>query len=86
MIKVKNLRNNSLFKLSKLTSEGHKSFYYINGAIYFFCNKFFRKSKKLYSSKHTYGYIMQKHHSIDIDDHFDFIIAKTLMNASLNEA
>ena len=86
MIKVKNLRNNSLVKLGKLISEGHKSFYYINGAIYFFYNKFFYKSKKLYSSKHTYGYTMQKHHSIDIDDHFDLIIAKTLKNASLNEA
>ncbi len=85
MIKVKNLRNNSLVKLGKLTSEGHKSFYYINGAIYFFAINF-HKSKKLGSLKHTYGYTMQKHHSFDIDDHFDFIIAKTLMNASLNEA
>ena len=86
LIKVKNSRNNSLIKLGKVTSESHKSYFYINGAIYFFCNKFFHKSKKLYSSKRTYGYIMQKHRSIDIDDYFDFIIAKTLMNVSLKEA
>tara|TARA_Y100001980_G_C14522996_1_gene298363 strand:- start:28 stop:714 length:687 start_codon:yes stop_codon:yes gene_type:complete len=85
MLRRKNYRNKSLVKLGEVTKKKPSLYYFINGAIYFFCNKFFQKSKKLYCSKHTYGFLMEKHKSIDIDDYYDFITAKTLMKVSFKK-
>ena len=77
--------NLSLVEIGKTNKNKSNLYYNINGAIYFFCNKFFFKSKKLYSLRNTYGYVMEKHKSIDVDDYYDFIIAETLMKLSLKK-
>ena len=52
--------------------------YTLNGAIYIIkTNKL--DSINFYSDK-SYAYIMNKEHSIDIDDKFDFILAENYLN------
>ena len=51
--------------------------YIPNGAIYVFDTNYFKNKKKYYSKK-TYGYLMPKERSIDIDDILDFKLAELL--------
>ena len=48
-----------------------------NGAIFVFNANYFKNKKKYYSKK-TYGYLMPKERSIDIDDILDFKLAELL--------
>lgn len=52
--------------------------YRVNGAMYIMQNKVASDMSKLYGER-TYGYIMSRMSSIDIDDEFDFAIAECLM-------
>ena len=85
MLKGKNHGYLSPVEIGKSNKDKSNLYYNINGAIYFFCNEFFFKSKKLYSLRNTYGYVMEKHKSIDVDDYYDFMIAETLMKFSLKK-
>lgn len=55
------------------------SYYRINGAIYMIKCDYLQKEKNIYS-KNCYAYIMPKERSIDIDDEWDFTIAKLYMD------
>lgn len=55
------------------------TFYRINGAIYIQKMDVLMEEKNLYGSK-SYAYIMDKIHSVDIDDAFDFMVAEAAMN------
>ena len=60
-----------------------KTFYRINGAIYIQKTEALMKRETLYGEK-SYAYIMDKLHSIDIDDQIDFLIAETIMKENVN--
>ena len=53
-------------------------FYRINGAIYIQKMDVLMEEKNLYGPK-AYAYIMDKVHSVDIDDAFDFMVAEAAM-------
>ena len=54
-------------------------FYRINGAIYIVDVKHLLSVNKLQFDKSTFAYIMDKKLSIDIDDDFDFMIARCII-------
>lgn len=55
------------------------NYYRINGAIYLSEVKHFLETEDIFSSN-CFAYIMDKGHSIDIDDDLDFICAEALMD------
>lgn len=55
-----------------------ETFYRINGAIYIQKTRMLMNKENLYNEK-SYAYIMDKVHSIDIDDAFDFQVAEMAM-------
>ena len=52
-------------------------YYRENGAIYILKVDYLLKEKALYKNK-CYAYIMEKSHSVDIDEEIDFAIAKAM--------
>lgn len=54
------------------------TYYRINGAIYIQKTEVLMGKKDLYGPK-SYAYVMDKFHSVDIDDAFDFMVAETAM-------
>lgn len=58
--------------------------YHINGAIYIQKVKLLMDGSSLYGKK-SYAYIMDKKHSIDVDDEFDFVIAEYILDRILDE-
>ena len=52
--------------------------YAINGAIYVAESKYLIKHRDWYGAR-SFAYIMDKEHSVDIDDNFDFIFAEFIM-------
>lgn len=66
-------------KISKLPRQQLEVFYRINGAIYMLNTEYFNSCESIYDSK-CLAYIMKKEHSIDIDDEFDFDLAKAIMD------
>lgn len=56
-----------------------EKYYRLNGAIYMFKTEYLYSSNSIYDSN-CIAYIMDKGHSIDIDDEFDFKIAQTIMS------
>lgn len=65
--------------ISRLPRQGLDIYYRINGAIYILDAEYFNNCGSIYDSK-CFAYIMDKEHSIDIDDEFDFKIAAAIMN------
>lgn len=59
------------------------TYYRINGAIYIQKTDILMNHENLYGSK-SYAYIMSKMHSVDIDDAFDFMVAKAAMEYQKN--
>ena len=55
-----------------------EKYYRINGAIYIQNRELLMKNQSIYSVG-TYAYIMDKTHSVDIDDEVDFMLAEILM-------
>jgi CMP-N,N'-diacetyllegionaminic acid synthase len=53
-------------------------YYRINGALYIVRTEYLLCSDNLYSDK-SFAFIMDKEHSVDIDDEMDFIIADSIM-------
>ncbi len=58
------------------------NYYKINGCIYIVNTNTFLKEKTFFTKDKTYGYVMPKEKSIDIDDSFDFIVAEALLKNS----
>jgi len=56
-----------------------KTSYRLNGAIYLANTEYYLKDRDFYK-KDCYAYIMAKHHSIDIDDIYDFKYAEVIIN------
>lgn len=56
-----------------------------NGAIYIFDIENFLKTKKFYTDK-TFAYVMEKEKSIDIDDVYDFMLAKEIMKKNMEKS
>lgn len=56
-----------------------QQYYRINGAIYIQTTELLMRHGNLYG-ENSYAYIMNKMKSIDIDDEFDFFLAKMLLN------
>lgn len=54
------------------------TYYRVNGALYLIRRERLEKMQELYDSK-CFAYIMQRDHSIDIDDEIDFKIAEALL-------
>lgn len=55
-----------------------ETYYRINGAIYIQKTEILMQKQNLYGSK-SYAYIMDKQHSVDIDDETDFLYAELLL-------
>ena len=64
--------------LPRQALEGEGVFYRVNGAIYIVSTAKILTKANLYD-KNSVAYIMEKQHSIDIDDMFDFTIAEALI-------
>lgn len=54
-------------------------YYRINGAIYMLDASLLQEEPIQLYGKHTYAYIMPKERSVDIDDEYDFDVAKVMM-------
>lgn len=57
-------------------------YYRVNGAIYISFIEEFLKSHNLYH-EFGYAYVMEKNHSIDIDDMVDFELAEIIMRRNI---
>ena len=55
-----------------------EKYYRINGAIYIQNRELLMKNQSIYDER-SYAYIMDKRHSVDIDDEVDFMLAEILM-------
>lgn len=67
----------NIFEDSIRNRQEHKPTYYPNGSIYVFKSDLLR-TRKYYSDK-SFGYIMPKERSIDIDSQLDFYIGEVLL-------
>lgn len=63
----------------KIPRQSLKKYYRINGALYIIKVEHLMKTSDIYGDK-SFALVMQKEHSVDIDDNFDFIVAEALMN------
>lgn len=55
-----------------------ETYYRINGAIYMFSKEYFARYNNIYHDN-SYGYVMDKFHSVDIDDEIDFLVAASIL-------
>jgi len=55
-------------------------FYRINGAMYLVKTSYFNEGHDIYRDK-CYAYIMDKKHSVDIDDEVDFFLAQVILQS-----
>lgn len=58
--------------------QGEVKYYRINGAIYIASLPEFRNDRRLYREE-SYGYVMSRERSVDIDTEFDFRFAEYLL-------
>ena len=60
-----------------------KPYYRINGAIYIQRTKLLMECASIYGEG-SYAYVMDKSHSVDIDDEIDFMVAEAMMARNIN--
>lgn len=58
-------------------------FYRINGAMYLVKTEYFNENHDIYRDK-CYAYVMDKKHSVDIDDEVDFFLAQVILQSENN--
>lgn len=75
----KSLGNFLNTELIKSPRQNLPTYYRINGAIYIVDTEFIMSTDNIYNEK-CYAVVMQKEHSIDIDDAIDFKIAEALLS------
>ena len=66
-------------ELQNVPRQGLPKFYRINGALYILKIDYFNSTKDIYAQK-SFALIMDKLHSVDIDDEMDFVFAEILMD------
>lgn len=66
-------------KLVSSRSQDLPKYYRLNGAIYIAKKELLKQYKTFFLGDSTYGYIMDKEESVDIDDEFDFSLAKFIL-------
>lgn len=69
-----NISKNKKIKLKKIPSKKTKKNFLLNGAIYIYDVNLFKKS--IFKIKKPYAFIMPKSRSVDVDDKYDFELAK----------
>lgn len=69
-------------KVSKIPRQSLPTYYRLNGAIYLIKTDYLMTAKSVYDEK-CYAYKMEKQHSIDIDEEYDFIIAEALLTRGI---
>lgn len=75
---IGNLDNKlKLINFSKTKSS--KKIFHLNGAIYIFKSYYLKGISKINYSDKIYAYVMPRKYSLDIDDNYDFKIAKILL-------
>jgi N-acylneuraminate cytidylyltransferase len=62
-------------------SQDYRPYYMLNGAIYILSVKDFLLEGQIFLKSGTYAYIMNKYHSVDIDDEDDLRLAELLLNS-----
>lgn len=65
-------------KVAFLPRQSLPTYYRENGAIYLLKTEHLFKAENIYKEK-CYAYVMEKNHSIDIDDELDFLLAETVL-------
>ena len=65
---------------SGVRSQDLPTHYRLNGAIYLVSIEKYLQQSSLFGHKSTFAQIMDKNHSIDIDDELDFIVAEAICN------
>lgn len=70
---------------SSKRSQDLEKFYRLNGAIYICKTENFLKENTFFIKKNIFAFIMDKKSSIDIDDEFDFEIAKAYMSKRVSK-
>jgi CMP-N-acetylneuraminic acid synthetase len=78
-LSMKNFLNKELINKR---SQDLKKYYRLNGAIYICKTKKLLEQNTFFLNDKIYAYIMDKKSSVDIDDEFDFLIAKAIFNES----
>lgn len=68
--------------VSKFPRQSLPTYYRLNGAIYILKVDYLFNTKSIYDEK-CYAYIMDKKHSIDIDDEYDLIMADSLLSRDI---
>ena len=72
---IDNISNNELLRRQDFGQE-----YTMNGALYLFKWDFFKKTRNIYRDRHnSFGYIMDRYHSIEIDELIDLEWAEFLV-------
>lgn len=71
--------NNFIDRKRARRRQEQQQYYRINGAIYIQTTELLMRDRNIYGEK-SYAYVMNKMKSIDIDDEFDFFLAKMLLN------
>ena len=56
----------------------HSTYYRLNGAIYIQTVDLLMQGGDLYGDE-SYAYVMEKEHSVDIDDEMDFMFAEVMI-------
>ena len=79
--KIKSLLKNN--KELMLPRQKINNYVLQNGAVHIFKTNSLRKNKTYYTNK-TYGYLMPRHRSIDIDNEIDFILAEEIMKKNMH--
>ena len=67
-------------EISNKRSQDLEKYYRLNGAIYICQTDKLLENKGFFLKNNIFSYIMDKTCSIDIDDEFDFLVAKMLLN------
>ena len=65
---------------SGVRSQDLPTHYRLNGALYLVSLEQYLQKGSLFGHRSTYAHIMDKNHSIDIDDELDFIVAEAICN------
>lgn len=73
----------NFFSLGPRRRQEEGVFYRLNGAIYLTDIEYYVQYRNFYK-KSCYAFIMSKHHSVDIDDIYDFKYAELLLNMNDN--
>lgn len=79
----KNMNNFLRDEVLNKRSQDLDKFYRLNGAIYICKTEKLLEAKTFFLKENTFAFEMDKKSSVDIDDEFDFILVKSILNLSI---